>query len=140
MRTSLLLLATLFTTNACTDEQLTSDGSLLADESEPGEMCTDDEFSSEVAPIERIAAPDEGAGTCICEQCGACDYNFKLCMKDNTFKDCDPGIPGGTPPDWRWLVDPGSYGSCAALDGVTMSGHWYYGGNKKCKLKNCSSY
>ena len=97
------------------------------------------------------ASPEFGAGAgsaprrpdCICDECRRCNSIQKLCQvphgPDNL---CNPGIPGGTPPDWRWLVNLGRFPNCAAIsaNGGTSSGYSYYGGTANCVLHGCRPY
>src|SRR5262249_51535312 len=113
MRISVCLLATLFISTGCTqDERVSEDGALVADPSlDTGETC-DATFTARGAAVQIVAPGGASFGgdgyggggsqpTCICDQCDDCNSTFKLCMVSNYLTACNPGIPGGTPPDWR---------------------------------------
>jgi hypothetical protein len=82
------------------------------------------------------AAPPQ---KCRCDSCTK--GTTKLCeVQHGPGNPCNPGIPGGTPPDFRWVVSQGSWQSCASISGSgTMTGYDYYGGTKQCTLQNCAN-
>jgi len=92
------------------------------------------------------AGSDAGSGSstadCICDECRRCNSIQKLCQVPNTGIDCNPGIPNGALPDWRWLVNRGSFANCAAIsaNGGTSSGYSYYGGTYNCVFQGCRPY
>jgi len=83
------------------------------------------------------------AGTAQQCKCDSCTNGVtKLCqVQHGSGNPCNPNIPGGTPPDFRWVVSQGGWQSCAAISGSgTMTGYDYYGGTKQCTLQNCANY